>query len=147
MIQPYLSYCNIIWGGAAMTTLEKLFKLQKRAIRLITHSRYRAHTSLLFKQHHILKLWDIYKLQLSLFVYKHQNRLLPPACMHLIVESNNHCSYALRVASNIIKLPFKTKIRENHIGISGPRLWEILPDRIKEPVGLILATHRLTAYF
>ena len=44
LILSYLNYGIIIWGGKH----NKLFKLPKKAIRIITKSRYNAHTSPLF---------------------------------------------------------------------------------------------------
>ena len=44
MILPHLSYCNIVWGNCATYLLQKLFLLQKRAIRAITKSHFLAHT-------------------------------------------------------------------------------------------------------
>jgi len=40
IVLPYFTYCNIIWGGAANCHIEKLLKLQKRAVRVITDSSY-----------------------------------------------------------------------------------------------------------
>ena len=77
MIHPYLLYCNVVWGGASLTALNKLSVLQKRAIRAITYSSYRAPSSPLFKQLRILKLYDIYKLQIYMFMYKAKYSLLP----------------------------------------------------------------------
>ena len=33
---PYFDYCNIVWGIERNLHLENLFKLQKKAIRVIT---------------------------------------------------------------------------------------------------------------
>ena len=35
LIYPHLIYCNILWGCAAKSILNELFKLQKRAVRII----------------------------------------------------------------------------------------------------------------
>ena len=40
LIYPYLTYCNIIWGGACTCQLSKIIIFQKRAIRVITASSY-----------------------------------------------------------------------------------------------------------
>ena len=51
-IHPYLTYCTEIWGTAAAykSYTESLFKLQKRAVRLIVSAKYLAHTGPIFKQ-------------------------------------------------------------------------------------------------
>ena len=42
MIHPYFLYCNIVWGGASQIALNSLVCLQKRMLRLISYSMYRA---------------------------------------------------------------------------------------------------------
>jgi len=51
MIEPHLCYPNIFWGGTSQIALVKLQHLQKRAIRLITFSTYRAPTNELFRNY------------------------------------------------------------------------------------------------
>ena len=46
---PYLTYCIEIWGMTFKCHIDPLFKIQKRALRLITHSHRLAHTESLFK--------------------------------------------------------------------------------------------------
>ena len=45
---PYFMYCNHVWGCNYTTVLEKLVLVQKKLIRIITCSPYRAHTEPLF---------------------------------------------------------------------------------------------------
>jgi hypothetical protein len=64
----YLYYCCIVWAGASATALHKLEVLQNRAVRLVTRSQFRASASPLFKQLHLLKIQDIRKIQIYLFM-------------------------------------------------------------------------------
>ena len=41
MVYPCLSYCNIIWTSTYSTSLELLFMIQKKIVRIITFSKYR----------------------------------------------------------------------------------------------------------
>ena len=41
LLMPHLNYCLMIWGF----NQERISKFQKRAIRIITLSKYNAHTS------------------------------------------------------------------------------------------------------
>ena len=45
LIYPFLTYGIIIWGNTYKTTLQPIFILQKRAMRLITFSRFDEHSS------------------------------------------------------------------------------------------------------
>ena len=73
LILPRFNYCLLAWGHKA----RRLTKLQKKAIRIINHSNYNAHTDPIFKSRHLLKLEDIYKLQALKFYYKFVNNRLP----------------------------------------------------------------------
>ena len=53
------------------------FKLQKRVMRIITCSKYNAHSEPLFKELKLLKLEDIRKLQELKFYYKLVHKQLP----------------------------------------------------------------------
>ena len=68
-----MTYGAQIWGQCT----EKIFKLQNRAIRIITFSDFRAEACPLYKSTHTLKLDDQVKLQNCLFVYDSLNKLLP----------------------------------------------------------------------
>ena len=48
IVAPYFDYAISVWGSAANTYLGRLFKLQKRAIRIIFHAKFLAHTIPIF---------------------------------------------------------------------------------------------------
>ena len=73
LILPHLHYCLLAWGQK----LERLSNIQKRAARIITNSGFNAHSEPIFKGLKLLKLGDIYKLQLLKFYYKLKNDKLP----------------------------------------------------------------------
>ena len=49
MIYPYLTYCLVVWGGAATVHTNKILLLQKRVVRIITGSEYTEHSEPLFR--------------------------------------------------------------------------------------------------
>ena len=72
LINPHLLYGNILWGSAYKSVLQKLVTQQKKAIRVITHSKYNEHTPPLFKRMNILKLDDMHEIELAKFTFMHQ---------------------------------------------------------------------------
>ena len=56
LILSRLHYCNLVWGHKP----NRLKTLQKRAIRIITRAKYKAHTNPLLKQLQPLKVEDIH---------------------------------------------------------------------------------------
>ena len=66
LITPHVNYGILLWGHEAT----RIYKLQKKAIRTISKSKYNAHTEPIFKKLQFLKLNDIFKLQQLKFYYK-----------------------------------------------------------------------------
>lgn len=73
LVACHLNYGILLWGKVT----QHLTKLQKRSIRIITNSKYNAHTEPLFKALGILKLEDNRSLQELIFFYKSVKGLLP----------------------------------------------------------------------
>ena len=84
LIHPYFEYCNIAWDSCRSSLLNKLFICQKKAIRLITCSKWNSHTSPLFKSNNILKVFDLPVLQVGSFMYKGMKNLLPAAFTNFV---------------------------------------------------------------
>ena len=50
LIQSQFDYSDIVWGNCGKTLFDRLQKLQNRAARVLTFSRYDAYANRLFKQ-------------------------------------------------------------------------------------------------
>ena len=57
---PHINYCFLLWGHAN----KRIFKLQKKAVRIIYKERRLSYTDPIFKDLNLLKINDIYRLQL-----------------------------------------------------------------------------------
>jgi hypothetical protein len=77
LILPYLQYCTIIWGSSYTTHLHPLLQCQKKVMRIIMHSPPLTLSKPLFKELNILTVFQIYEFQLSCFIFRHLNNLLP----------------------------------------------------------------------
>ena len=64
-------------GNAYKTTIECIYLLQMKAVRIVYNVGYREHTNKLFFDLHILKLIDLVKLKSSMIIYKAKKKLLP----------------------------------------------------------------------
>ena len=85
LVVPHLNYGLKVWG----TNLAAVSKIQKRAIRIITSSKFFAHTGPLFKRNHILKVEDMYKLQCLKLYYKIQKGTVPQYLSALTVHNRD----------------------------------------------------------
>jgi hypothetical protein len=54
LIHSHLTYCTLIFSGITAINRNRIEKVQKKAIRIVTNSSYNAHTKPLFIQHAIL---------------------------------------------------------------------------------------------
>ena len=68
-IQPHLLYGIALWGGTFDKGLSRLAKLQKKAVRLITGANRMYHCEPRQKKLGLLKLEDLYKLQVNCLTY------------------------------------------------------------------------------
>ena len=143
LIHPYLLYCNIIWGGASQLALYRLTCLQKRAMRLITHSPFRAPSTPLFTRLRVLKLPDIHRYQIGLYMYKAKNNLLPFSCAHHTRMANITHRFVLRDVNFFEIIPFRTELRRKYIGVAGPEIWHVLPENVKTLATLSIFKKRL----
>ena len=90
---PYINYCNLIWASTYSLHTQPLVKLQKKAIRIITHSPLHAHTKPLFVKTNTLPFSSIFKFQMSSFVFSHINKRLPlplSSFLHLNLDYHEH---------------------------------------------------------
>ena len=85
LIFPHFNYGSIAWGSDT----SRLFKIQKKAIRAITNSKYNAHTDPLFKSLNILKIDDLIKVNTLKFYFKLIHNDLPPYFNSITVNSRS----------------------------------------------------------
>ena len=69
-IHPYINYALESWYASFKTDSNKIFVLQKKAIRCIYELPYNSHTAEYFIRARILKLEDLYVYNLGLIMYK-----------------------------------------------------------------------------
>ena len=92
LFMPFLQYDIVAWGQTFDSYIEPLFKLQKRAVRAISHQPFLAHSLPIFKDLKLLRIVDIFKLKLLSFVYESVN-MIAPVCFHnlFFLNSTLHC--------------------------------------------------------
>jgi len=138
MIEPHLLYCNILWGGTSQIALVKFQHLQKRAICLLTFSTYRAPTNELFLKLRLIKLYDMFRLQLGLFMFKTKNNLLPLSFEKYVKRNvpNVVNRYCLRTVLEFIPDIHSTNVQKRCIAVCGPSYWNSLPDVLRKSINL-----------
>ena len=88
IFNSHLSYGLPVWGQANKNYLERIKKIQKRAIRVITFSEYRAHTSPLFKKLKILNIKDLIQLKTASLLWDLNKETLPASLTTYFTRAN-----------------------------------------------------------
>ena len=96
LIASHLQYCTLLWANSHVTHIRKLQLLQKKTIRIITSSHYIAHTDPLFAMTKLLKIEDLYKYQLGIFMHKVTHSQLPQNMSSMFLRTDKIHSHKLR---------------------------------------------------
>ena len=130
LIQPYFDYCSAVWDGLNITLNDKLQKLQNRAARIITKSRYDTSSSELFGKLGWDNLLVRRKKHRAILMFKTVNDLTPHYLRELFQSRST--GYNLRNSENTL---FVAKPRTNYgkrsFSYSGAVLWNELPQNMR----------------
>ena len=115
-----------------------------KALRIITHSPPRAHTYPLFNIFKILNIFNIYKYQVSCFVFLHMQKLLPAPLSSLFVLNSDCHQYLTRQKDN---LHLQTHKYSFSLRVQGPLIWNDIPLSLRNSLTLSSYKHKLRDYF
>jgi len=116
-----MTYCILCWGHSP--SAKKVFKMQRKAIRVLAGLRYRDDCKSAFKSLRILTLPSIYILQSLMFTRRNMTNFKTQGCKH---------SYNTRGA-DLLEVPFRRlTTSRNSVAFWGIRFFNSLPSRIKE---------------
>ena len=107
------------------------FLLQKRAIQAISKADYKASSKPLFANLKILDVFSIYSLQVSSFIYLYHHDALPIAFTQIFQTGNQIHQYSTRYSDFYRPHTCRTNIKKFSILFQGPRIWNSLPNNIK----------------
>ena len=92
LILPHLQYSILAWGFK----MGRFEKLQKRAVRIISCNKYNSHTDPLFKNLNLLKLKDLFELNVLKLYCKYKKNTLPFYISNIFSDFSVGHSYNLR---------------------------------------------------
>ena len=132
LILPHSTYCNIIWGNCSNYLLQRLFLLQKRAIRIITKSPYLAHTSVLFRQLKILNIYDLHLYLVAIFMFLYMKNIRPESFNEFFVPQSNINRYITRNADRLYLPNYRYTFSRTTLKYRGPFIWNMLQSEFKK---------------
>ena len=133
-IQPHIDYCNIVWGTTAQSNLLRLFRLQKRACKIILDY----NVDNIFESMKDLKIMTIYEriyFRKAKFMYKVSNSMTPSYISDMFNRrSASPSGLVLRSSTTNNYIPPKPnkEIFKRSISYSGPLIWNSLPVEIRQ---------------
>ena len=149
LLYSHMVYAIQVWGSACISEINKILVLQKRALRIITYKDIFPSvpgplhpTDPLFYKLGVLKVQDVFKLQVSKFIFNCL-QLNTPTIFHnwfrlnYTIHNYNTRStfFDIDNAINSNNL-FIINARTTHYGlkllkVSGPKIWNLIPNRIR----------------
>ena len=131
LVVSYINYGILAWGNSPVGNLNRLYLLQKRALRVINFANFDEHTDPFFMKHKTLKLTDMYNFQLGSLMYQSARNLLPPSINTIFTQNCEIHSHFTRQVSNY-HIPFsRTSFAQNTVKYRGPKLWNSLSRELK----------------
>lgn len=77
IFSSHILYGSQVWTSKIMSVSDKISRLQKTAMRIMTFFEFRAHSKPLFKKIEILKFWDSISVKNCLLGSDYSNNNLP----------------------------------------------------------------------
>jgi len=133
LFHSHLQYCIIDWGRAYKTVIRPVHVLQNRILKYMTFSKRTLSANNIFKLLKILKVSDLYQLNLEKFMYKYNADILPSSfdCFF----SKLHCIHdhgtRQQVSGNYHHKRVRTDYGKKMQQYVGPAAWDCISNKIK----------------
>jgi len=145
LFQCHVNYGIELWGSSRF--IDKISKLQKKAIRIINKANYNDHTEPLLKQNKILKITDLYVLNSLTFMHKLKYNNVPNSFQNI-----NYFTPHRRPTREIhLHLAQSKKSRTKYSELlplhTFPTIWNNLNPVLQGVVSTHLFKHRVRTHF
>ena len=132
IIEPYFSYCCLVWDGINETLSNKLQRPQNRAARVITGLPYSVRSKEIRKQLGWSSLLEMRKQQKAIMMYKIVNGLVPSYMADMFSSQYGLQVYNLRNSTLNFEIPnARAQLYRNSFAFTGAKIWNELPEDLK----------------
>ena len=130
----HIRYGILCYGRADKTILQPIEILYNRAIRCINFYRKgNGQTTKLYYNDKLLKLNEIFELELAKFMHKYNNNSLPKSFRNYFVPADNIHSHDTRNKKSKLFIPrANKKLGQKSISFLGSKCWNKIPNKIKD---------------
>ena len=128
LIYSRVQYGIILLGTATYTRQKEIVLRLNNIVRIMTWSRKFDHVSILYKQLKLLKLEDIYKLELSKFMHQLNCNMTPKVFEKNFVKLESVQSYSTRqkTKNNYFLTRVNKTMSQKQLAFRGTKLWATL---------------------
>ena len=125
LVHCHLKYCIVSWGTATNSVLQPLEVVHNNILRTITYNNDRCHITPLYKSLNILKLYDIYKLELAKLMQEFHHEMLLTSFKDVFQKTAEvHCDNTRYATNqNYFIQQFSTNAGKTTISYRGATLW------------------------
>lgn len=137
LIEPYFIYCSIVWDNINETLDKQLQILQNRAARIITGAPLLKSSSLILAELSWMNIKEMREKQKAILMYKIVHGLAPDYLTEMFTFSSSLNDYSLRQSKLNLELPVnRTDYYNSSFAFTGAKLWNSLPDELKQEPSL-----------
>ena len=137
-ILPLIDYGSIAGSETSSANIERIFKLQKRAARIILCADFNTSSSIMFTELGWQPIHKRLKYNKAVFIYKALNGLTPEYITSLLRPVAETYDRRLRSSVNgTLAVPrSRTSLYDRSFSVSAPRLWNSLPVSLRHSTSL-----------
>ena len=137
-ILPLIDYGSVVWGTTTASNLDIIFKLQKRAARIILHADFRTPSADMFKTLSWLPIRKRLKYNKAVFTYKAINGLAPQYIADLLKPVSEIHNRTLRSSVNgALAVPrSRSSLFDRSYSYTAPKLWNSIPTQVRNSPSL-----------
>ena len=132
LVEPYLRYCCPVWGSCGSTAINELQKLQNRAARIVTNSRYDASAKPIIKKLGWHTVSEMIQMETLSMVYKSINDLAPTYLTEMFSRLSDSSKRQLRNTRSDLEIPMRKSANgQKCFSYKGATMWNRLSQESK----------------
>ena len=131
LIHSYLTHSTFIMNSITAKNKQRIAKIQKKAIRIITGSSYNEHTSPLFCRHNILPYEHLITYSQLMFMHSVEYEYAPKSFENVWPKNNERNDRKLRNANDYLIMQPRTETFKKSTFYALPFTWNNLAPEIK----------------
>jgi hypothetical protein len=148
VVFPHILYGIEVYGSAAAYRLDRLVKLNNKILRTLQWKKLDYPIKDLYSGFNTLPVPLLHQYQLLVFMFKysHCNSSLPPALQNYFITNSSIHDHNTRARNNLHLFSVSTVLGSKTLSHNGSKLWNTLPDQLKNIKSLSLFCNKTKRY-